>query len=169
MKKLIIFGEFAILLVLLMASVSALGISPAKKTLDYAPGQDLNYSFRIFNDEFKDLNLEIEIVGDLSNFISLEYDALNIAENEESMEVNYILNVPEYAEFGLYESFISVSETSSSGGMVGASVAVNSKISLEIPEANAGLDFSFIVLLVLILAIIIVFTKLNVVKKRGIR
>ena len=166
MKEIIKCGIFVILLIVIMNGAFALGISPAKKTLDYSPEKDLNYSFRVFNDEELNLTVEIYVGGPLSDYIELEVETLEMGSVEGNKEIRYVLNVPNSLSSGKYESFIIVKDISPEEGMVGASIAVSSRIDLEVPEIveEKTLDFSFLVLILLILAIIIVFARLKNVK-----
>jgi len=166
MKEIIKCGIFVILLIVVMNGVFALGISPAKKTLDYSPEENLNYSLRVFNDEELDLVVEIYVGGPLADYIELEFNNLEMNPLEESKEVHYVLNIPDSLSSGKYESFIIVKDISPEEGMVGASIAVSSRINLVIPEIveEKTLDFSFLVLILLLLAIIIVFARLKNVK-----
>ena len=67
-KNLIVF----VLLIFLVGSVSALGITPARTTVDFEPGLRKTVSFSVVNSEGKDMDLIIYPKGELNASISLK-------------------------------------------------------------------------------------------------
>jgi len=96
MNKLIyfLFGIFMI------SSVCALGVTPARTTIDFEPSLNTQVSFDVLNSEGKELNLVLAVQGELAEYITLSSTTASISANEGSRTFSYSVNLPDRLEPG---------------------------------------------------------------------
>ena len=91
----ILYSTFFILVIILsLTLVPALGVTPARNTLDYVGSSSNTYYFTIINSEQKDIDLKLSVRGNLANYINLEKTSIQIGSSEEQVKVSYTLNLP---------------------------------------------------------------------------
>ena len=82
------------LLVLTVSLVSALGISPAKKIVDFEDGLNFESEFKVVNTLDRFTKVSIGVEGELSKYVVLEKgNILSLEANKETI-VKYSLNIP---------------------------------------------------------------------------
>ena len=67
-------GKFVIMVLiflLLNQVVLALGLSPAKKVINFAPNKEETINFNLINNENKDLKVFVEVIGELAEYIKI--------------------------------------------------------------------------------------------------
>ena len=144
------------------SNVDAIGVSPARKTIDFSPGYKETVTFNVLNNEHKDMKVIIYVEGDLNESIKLSETLLEFKANENNKEVNYEITLPtKLTEPGTHENKIVVREIpdkqAGEGALVSASAAVihqlqvlvpypgkYAKASLTIAETTKGQPLSFL-------------------------
>lgn len=129
---------FFLVLIIFINEVSALGISPARKIVDFEPGLEDEISLKIINTENKEMKVVIYLEGDDANVVRLEDYELEFIEGEESKTIRYSYNLPN--KFGIpgdHDVKIVVREIpkdyATSDTMMGASVAVVHQLRIKVP------------------------------------
>jgi hypothetical protein len=122
--------KFVLLLciILLFGNVSALGITPARNTIDFSPNLETEGSFTIINSESREMNIVVYAQGELSEGIYLTENSFLISSGESSKKINYNLKLPANLKPGLNTGEIVVMSLPGKGGtseaFVGAALAV---------------------------------------------
>lgn len=153
MKKEISNWIFVSLIMLLFSAnnVVGLGISPAGKTIYFEPNLEKEVKVKIYNSEGQELDADIKVYGELSQYISLSDSKLNFLEGEQIKEFTYRINLPnEIEEQGNHYSRILVTEGNedftSGENVVSTSIAIVHQVELKVPftgkYAEASLDVS---------------------------
>ena len=123
--------------IFLIASVSALGVTPARTTIDFQPGLKQTVSFSIVNSENQDMELVIYAQGDLSESISLKENAITMSASEGSRQMSYEVSLPSELKPGLNIGEVVVlqlpGKSGSSEAYVGAALAVVSQLYVNVP------------------------------------
>ncbi len=139
-KKILFFWIFILSFILLfnIISVCALGVTPARNTLDFEPGLKKDLSFSIINSEHKDMNIIIYAEGELAKSIILQGDSsFKMSASEESREIKYSLKIPNELRPGVRIGEIVILETpvktSNDQNYIGATVAVVTQIYVYVP------------------------------------
>jgi hypothetical protein len=92
---------YVLLMFLLVSSVSAYGLAPAEKSIDYKPNSRENAQFRFINSEQNDLELTIVARGELAEYIELEKEKIYVNSHDSEVNINYVVNLPDDLEPGL--------------------------------------------------------------------
>jgi hypothetical protein len=97
MRKInIIKGIVMILILLYIVDIShAMGIGPALNIIDFAPNSQQELSFRIVNNENKEMKVAIYPQGELAEYIKLEKNIVEIKASESEKEIKYKVMLPE--------------------------------------------------------------------------
>ena len=158
MKKFIF---LTILVIFLLSNVAALGVTPARKTLDFSSNYQGKASFTIINSESKQFNLVIQTRGELANNIILNTRRVSLEATDKESTVEYTIELPSTLSPGLHIGEIVISESpeeiTGEETVVGATLSVVTQVyvyvsypgkyaeaKLNIKSANAGEDVSFI-------------------------
>jgi len=151
----------ALLVVLvLIANVSALGVTPGRKIIDFSSTSEKEGSFKIINSENRQLNLDITVKGDLADNFVISEKSISIGASQEK-DVSYKVKLPSELSPGTHVQEITVVEKSSgSDGSIGAFVGVITQVYVNVPypgqyaeatlnieSAELGQDVSFAVAL----------------------
>lgn len=149
---------FALMAVLLSASVAAIGVTPGRTTILFEPNAKQTLGFDILNDQHKDVRVKLTIDGDAKGAeINLVKDIIEFKDDEERKHVSYELKLPNgFDTPGTKEIRISITEMPeekpdkpiSVNAMVGVITQVRIKVptegkyltveSLEVSEGNEG-------------------------------
>jgi len=115
-------------------SVSALGVTPGRKIIDFSPSGQKEASFRIINSEDKALNVKVSVKGDLSNSFSINEQSFVIQPKEER-DVSYTLTLPYELDPGTHMQEITIVEVpdSAKDGSIGAVVGVITQVYVRVP------------------------------------
>ena len=129
----LIFVTIIIFSINLISDVSALGISPGRTTIQYEPGQEKTGKISILNSEYKSMDIELEVKGELKDSVVVSEEVLEFSSLDYSKEVSYKITLPENIKDkpGLHTAEIIAMENPGSkkqGTHVGATVAVVSQI-----------------------------------------
>ena len=175
-----------VLLVLLSSNVLALGITPARTTVDFSPGLEQTVSFSVLNSEHKNSNLVVYVQGELNQSISLKETSINMQASEDSKQMSYSFKLPQNLEPGSHMAEVVVlqlpEKSEGSNAYVGAAVGVATQLevfvsypgkfaeaSLNIVNAEQNGEATFVIPvvsrgdldLVSVRANIDIYTKLN--------
>lgn len=124
---------------LIVSDVFALGVSPARKIIDFSPGFESEVEFNVLNSEGKDMKVVIYVEGDnLEEAIIIDNPELIFNSGELQNSVKYSIKLPEkYSEPGMREIKIVARELPADkafeGTFVGASVAVVHIVRINVP------------------------------------
>lgn len=131
-----------LLLVLIISSsfASGFGLMPSSTSILYDENVQ-EYTLYIVNSESKDLELSINVNGDLSSFVSVQ-DSVSIPSSKGREEVLITFNLPQNHGFdpGTYDIDIVVSDKSQGSGQVSAKIRLISTLRVTIPSVEAFLD-----------------------------
>lgn len=130
-----------ILFFMIMFSVSsacALGVSPARTTIDFEPGLKRVVEFEIINSDGKDMNLNAMVVsGELDGYISLPVKEMFVSAGEGSKKFSYEISLPGGLSPGIHKGEIliieSPGESDLSQTQVLATLAVVTQIHVYVP------------------------------------
>lgn len=127
-----------VLLAVLMAQgVYALGITPARTTMEFSPGLEREVSFTIINSEHKDAQIVVYAQGELNQSILINQNSLSMASGEESKQLSYSVKLPDSLSPGLHRGEVVVlqlpSKSSTSEAFVGAAVGVATQLHVYVP------------------------------------
>ncbi len=121
-----------ILAIFLISSISALGVTPARNTLDFSSSLQTSGSFKILNSEGIARELVIQTRGELANNIVLEERRVNFESTDPEKSVNYKINLPQELSPGLHVAEIVISEppkeAEGDNTVVGATLAVVTQV-----------------------------------------
>ncbi|MBW6442710.1 hypothetical protein K0A97_02930 [Patescibacteria group bacterium] len=128
---------FLLILIFISSSVSSLGITPGRTTINFEPGLTKTVEFTVINSEEKDVNLVVLVQGELNQSISLSDISFSMGANEREKKIKYTLNLPQNLEPGLRTSEIVVvqlpEKSSESQAFIGAAVGVATQIYVYVP------------------------------------
>ncbi len=140
-------GKFVItvlLFLLLNQIVLALGLSPAKKVINFAPNKEETVTFNLINNENKDLKVFVEVTGELAEYIRVQDDTVTINKDEKSKSLVLEINLPENFERpGLFESVVRASQVSDVGeGATQISIvpSLKAKLQLRVPYPSKYIE-----------------------------
>ena len=129
---------FFLILIIFINNVSALGISPARKVVDFEPGLEDEIELKITNTENKKMTLVIYAEGEFSDLIGLKEYELRFEPGEEFKTIKYKYKLPDKIEVpGDHNvkivarevpNYDSIADTS-----IGASVAVVHQFKIKVP------------------------------------
>jgi len=148
--------------IFMISSVYALGVTPARTTVDFEPGLNTQVSFEVLNSEGKDMNLVLAVQGELAEYITLSSTTASISANEGSRTFSYSVNLPDRLEPGNHLGEIVILElpegSETSEAYVRATLAVitqlqvyvrypgkyaNSKMTIINADGNGDVTFIF--------------------------
>lgn len=136
-KRILLTGIVFLIGIFLVAGVSALGVTPARTTLNFEPGLQSTISFSIINSEHKDMNLVIYAQGSLNNSISLKENSITMSAGEESRQMSYDVSLPNQLPPGLNIGEVVIlqlpGKSGASEAYVGAALAVVTQLYVYIP------------------------------------
>jgi len=134
----------------LVASVSALGVTPARTSLDFEPGLQRTVGFDVLNSEGKDINLVLAVQGELENYIAVNVRSASISESEGSKSFSYDISLPSSLEPGLHTSEVVIVELPSGGetseAYVRATLAVVTQVYVYVPYPGKYANSKMIVM-----------------------
>ncbi len=119
------------------SSVYGIGMTPARTTIPFESGLELEKSFTILNQNGEELNIVIYVQGDLASNIYLNENSLTILPSEESKQINYKVKLPSSLQPGQNAGEIVVMNLPKSSGtsqaFVGAAVSVIHQVHVNVP------------------------------------
>lgn len=84
---------FLVLLLVMLSSVAALGITPSKKTVEFTNDLKQDFSFNILNDG-REFDVIVYARGALAGYVTLEKNTIHITKDQSEVKVNYKVDVP---------------------------------------------------------------------------
>jgi len=148
-------------LVLIAVDVSALGVAPARRIVDFEPNLKYTNEITITNDN-KDMKVSIDVQGELSDYIKLSQVLVDFTKDVKEKKVKYELELPATVlKPGNNDITLVITELPSEAGVgtfVGARISVLSQVRVRLPypgkyveadlnvfEASAGNNVIFVV------------------------
>lgn len=145
MRKLAI---WILLMILLVSSVNALGVTPGRINLNFESGAEHMVAVKVINSEKKAGEASITAEGELSKYMELTETKINFAEDEQEKTVTYKLMLPKsFDKPGLKEGKLVISQLPKelNGELtIGALVSVVSQVRVQVPypDKYAEADFT---------------------------
>ncbi|MBW2984591.1 hypothetical protein KY361_05720 [Candidatus Woesearchaeota archaeon] len=140
-KKLI---TWILALLLLVPTVLSVGITPGRTTIDFVPNDHREFSFRVINNEYKDINVLLLIEGELKDSITLEEKVVKFTSQEYSKSFAFEVDLPEdIGEPGIHEArIIAVALPEGEEGLtsVQAAAAVATQLRVKVPYPGKYLE-----------------------------
>jgi len=131
-------------LVLLSASVAALGVTPGRTTLDYTSNSHHTVNFNIVNDQHKDMKLFLFVTGDLNKSIALSEQLIDMKAKDMTKEISYTVHLPASMKPGKSSTSITIMEIpnspSPSDTQIGAVVGVVTQLVVNVPYPGKYLE-----------------------------
>jgi hypothetical protein len=129
-KKLFCFVVIVFLFIL--PFVLGLGVSPARRTIDFVPNQVLDGSLKIINSDDVDRELVVSVRGSLADSIRLDNRRVQLKAGQKEAFIGYKLNIVQDLSPGLHVGEIVISEemseVSDDDTIVGATLTLVSQI-----------------------------------------
>ncbi|MFH1151867.1 MAG: hypothetical protein V1788_01950, partial [Nanoarchaeota archaeon] len=137
-NKIYLIGLCMILGILIMQNIIAIGITPARTTINFEKGLSQNVPFSILNSENKDMSVVFTVRGDLAEYVTLTQAYAEFSSSEGSKSFNYIISLPQDSLFpGRHEAEIVALEMpkdiKEKGTFVGATLAVITQLHVYVP------------------------------------
>ncbi len=151
-KRILLLVLASMLLIILTSSaVNAIGIAPGRTTINFEPGLKQEITFRVENNEHKDMKVLFRVEGELAQYIKLKELLVDFNAEDESKTFTYIVELPGSIETpGDHEANIIAQELpkdlQAQGAYVGATAAVATNMLVKVPYpgkyAEIRLDIS---------------------------
>jgi len=132
--------------IFMISSVYALGVTPARTTMDFEPGLSRQVGFEVINSGEQDMKIVLSAQGELAEYIPSTTREAEILSTEKSKSFTYDINLPADMEPGLHTADVHIMQLPSdySGeSQILATVAVVTQIYVYVPYpgkyANAKL------------------------------
>lgn len=129
-----------IILFLVISSISsALGVTPARKIVNFEPNAEYNLQLKIRNKDSKDMAVLISAEGELSEYIEIPENIVTFSHDEAEKTISYVISLPESLERpGTHKSELIISEHYSGAGKKPATtasvaVAIVSELWVRVP------------------------------------
>lgn len=144
-KKSIFCLMFSCMVLILLLNVSALGVTPGRKIVQFVPGDEQSLSFKIINSEDESVNLKIIVNGDLNESFIFENEKIIIDAGAE-MDINYKFIMPSELTPGTHNQEITIVEVAETGtgSSIGAVVGVITQLQIRVayPGKYAQVEFN---------------------------
>lgn len=129
---------FFLIILIFISEVNALGISPARKIVDFEPGLEDEIELKIVNTENKEMKVVIYLEGKDANLVNLKNYKLEFSEGEESKTIRYSYSLPDKFDIpGDHDIKIVVREIPKDydtlDTLVGATVSVVHQFKIKVP------------------------------------
>ncbi len=109
---------YTAILFLLVSFANAIGLGPSRNVINFEPNLEGDYSFRIINSDNENLQLDIYLTGELSDYIKLDKNNFLIREEENTALINYNVKLPRELEPGLRSGDIIIIPSKYEGGII---------------------------------------------------
>ncbi|MBU1111281.1 MAG: hypothetical protein ABIG93_05060 [archaeon] len=116
-KKIII---YILALLIISQLVFALGIRPAKTTVNSNDVQEYSGNFWVVNNDNQEMKLKVYVTGEMAEYIQLDVNEFTFREDENSQQIKFDVNLPDEVPLGESTATIVVEEEfgdSSDGGI----------------------------------------------------
>ncbi|RMD66438.1 hypothetical protein D6817_04140, partial [Candidatus Pacearchaeota archaeon] len=138
----------AVIVALVLANAEfgkGLGVTPARRIVNFAPGLEKSVQMGIVNSEAKQTHVVIAVQGELAQYVSLPTRELTL-EPRETRSLSYRVRLPDELEPGEHRADIVVLELPENlgeGNTIGAAVAVVSQFVVSVPYPGKYAEASF--------------------------
>jgi len=140
-KKIIIWG---IVLLIVIEGVLGLGLRPAKTTISFEPDLERTYQFKIVNNDHKDLDVDVEVEGELADYLELPTKTAHLDKDQELLYFDFKIKLPKELSPGGVEGRIIITEkleeVEVSGNVFNARLKVAHKVIVNVPYPEKYLD-----------------------------
>lgn len=131
-------------LVFSLGLVSALGVTPAMRTLEFKAGETVSGSFTIVNSGHENMDLSVSVGGDLNASVSVKDKVFTISSSEDSKIVEYDMTMPAELGPGPHTADIIVMQNlgqqQKGGTTIGSALAVKTQLSVFQPYPGKYLE-----------------------------
>lgn len=135
---------FALIVFVITAHVSALGVTPGRTTLKYAPGVAQQVEFTVINSEKEDFQAVVLVQGELNETIALSDVSFEMSTAESEYPVSYTFTAPPSLKPGTRTAEIVVIKLPKKSGkgttFVGAAVGVATQLHVLVPYPGKYAD-----------------------------
>ena len=135
---------FVLMFLVVVPSVSAIGITPGRTTIDFEPSLTREVGFTITNTENKNMNVAFTVQGDLKDYISIDSNVVSFSSGESSKAFSYGINLPGSLSPGLHTANIIAVELpediDNPGMTIKATVSVVTQVYVYVPYPGKYLD-----------------------------
>lgn len=146
MNKIVRIAMFGIIALVLTTAVFALGVSPARRNVDYVSGESVTLPFKVINDEMKGMNVMIYSQGDMGEYIQLTENPLRFFSEDDFIVSNYKIDFPIIEPTpGVHQAKIVLIElpedfTGAGDALVTGTVGVIQQIRIRVPYPGKYLE-----------------------------
>lgn len=127
---------FLIVITLAAANVWGLGVAPAKKVIDFTPGLEETYEYRIYNSDAEDMTIRLEVQGDIEEYVKLDKEIIEFDSHEQMKEFRMHVTLPEELSEDIGGKILISSGRG--GEAIGATVNLIARISINAPDEITG-------------------------------
>ncbi len=131
-------------MVLLATAVSALGVSPGQKIIDFEPGVRHTIQFNVLNDQHKDIMLMIYSLGEMNGSVTLPTQLLLMPSDESSRRMSYEVELPKELPPGDHTVEVVMQEINPNAPAPGVGVktqlAVATRLVVRVPYPDKYLE-----------------------------
>src|SRR3989338_5517609 len=125
----------------------ALGIAPARTTLNFEPNLHKEVKLRIINNQNQNLELEINATGELKDYIVIREKKIMISSAEDEKTIIFEINLPPSFDYpGTHEAEITVAQALQEGKVSGTalvgSISLKSQIKINVPYEGKYVESS---------------------------
>jgi hypothetical protein len=142
-NNLIKMGIIVLLVVILMNSVFALGVSPVRKAFNYAPGT-ISGSIELSNNQNQDVDIIIYASGEYKDIISFDKRIINFESGDNSEEINYKLTLSQGMDPGRHDIIVNI-DTVNAGleSDITAKNTILAHVYIDVPYPGKYIDSKF--------------------------
>jgi hypothetical protein len=135
------------MLLLSISMANALGVSPAGKTISFAPSTDIRMDFYVINSERNNLQISLSAIGELSENIFFEQQLINLTAADDKVPFRVILKLPASLEPGIRTSTIKLTPIfpGAEGNMLSAYITPMIPLGVRVPYPS---KYSFVAIVV---------------------
>lgn len=141
MNKRVVISLFCLFVsILLISEITALGIIPARISINFEPGLEKTIEFTVSGASKVTRTLEVVISGELAEYITVDKSNFNL---QEDMRFIVTIKLPDELKPGRNTAYIGVSEEIDMelvGGMFGTAIVINSLFAVDVPYPGKYLE-----------------------------
>lgn len=131
---------FLVTIVWSIISVSAIGVTPGRRIIDFSPSQENIGSFKIINSEDRQLSLTVEVRGDLGENFVLSETNLVVGANQEKV-VDYTISLPKDLSPGTHvQEIVILEKIEESADSIGAVAGIITQVYVRVPYPGKYAD-----------------------------
>ncbi len=133
--------------------VSAIGITPGRINMNFESGMQQVVYLKVVNNEFKNMNVELNVSGELAQYVKLNQSSITFNEDEPEKEFYYTVTLPaSLGKPGLHQANIIATDVplgnpadsaNGEGSQVSAVIGVASQLYVHVPYPGAYLEGNF--------------------------